>query len=129
MFSATFPREIQELAGQFLDNYVFVAVGIVGSACTDVQQIVYEVSKFEKRKKLQEILMDGNAKGTMVFVETKRNADYLASLMSETTVPTTSIHGDRMQREREEALRDFKSGSMHVLIATCKYSIHKNYSF
>jgi len=59
-----------------------------------------------------------NAKGTMVFVETKRNADFLASLLSETKYPTTSIHGDRLQREREEALRDFKSGQMHVLIAT-----------
>lgn len=54
----------------------------------------------------------------MVFVETKRNADYLASLLSETKFPTTSIHGDRLQREREEALADFKSGKMVILIAT-----------
>ncbi|XP_058447291.1 ATP-dependent RNA helicase vasa-like [Malaya genurostris] len=118
MFSATFPGEIQELAGQFLHNYIFVAVGIVGGASTDVEQTIHQVTKFQKRKKLQEILEMADPKGTLVFVETKRNADYLASLLSETTFPTTSIHGDRLQREREDALRDFKSGDMYILIAT-----------
>uniref|UniRef100_A0AAG5DSV2 RNA helicase n=1 Tax=Anopheles atroparvus TaxID=41427 RepID=A0AAG5DSV2_ANOAO len=118
MFSATFPSEIQELAGRFLNNYICVFVGIVGGACSDVDQVIYEVEKFKKRKKLEEILNEGNPKGTLVFVETKRNADYLASLMSETQYPTTSIHGDRLQREREMALNDFKNGRMDVLIAT-----------
>lgn len=118
MFSATFPAEIQELAGQFLNNYIFVAVGIVGGASTDVEQTIHMVSKFQKRKKLEELLEADDPTGTLVFVETKRNADYLASLLSETKFPTTSIHGDRLQREREEALRDFKSGKMFILIAT-----------
>ncbi|XP_049286817.1 ATP-dependent RNA helicase vasa [Anopheles funestus] len=118
MFSATFPSEIQELAGKFLNNYICVFVGIVGGACADVEQTVHLVEKFKKRKKLEEILNESNPKGTLVFVETKRNADYLASLMSETQFPTTSIHGDRMQREREMALDDFKNGRMDVLIAT-----------
>lgn len=118
MFSATFPAEIQELAGQFLNNYIFVAVGIVGGASTDVEQTIHQVTRFQKRKKLEELLESSEPKGTLVFVETKRNADYLASLLSETKFPTTSIHGDRLQREREEALRDFKSGKMYILIAT-----------
>lgn len=68
---------------------------------------------------LKQILEDCVGEGgVMVFVETKRNADYLASLLSETKFPTTSIHGDRLQREREEALADFKSGKMVILIAT-----------
>jgi len=53
-----------------------------------------------------------------VFVETKRGADFLASFLSEKEFPTTSIHGDRLQSQREQALRDFKNGSMKVLIAT-----------
>lgn len=47
---------------------------------------------------------------TVVFVETKRNADFLATLLSENDIPSTSIHGDRLQRQREEALWDFKKG-------------------
>lgn len=54
----------------------------------------------------------------LVFVETKRTADYLASLMSETSMSTTSIHGDRLQRERELALNEFRQGIRKVLIAT-----------
>lgn len=51
-------------------------------------------------------------------METKRNADFIAALLSEQGIPTTSIHGDRLQREREEALRDFKQGTRGVLVAT-----------
>lgn len=118
MFSATFPEEIQSAAGKFLNNYVFVTVGIVGGACSDVEQIFLEVKKFDKRKTLNQILDKEDPSGTIVFVETKRDADFLASFLSETTHPTTSIHGDREQRQREEALADFKSKRMKVLIAT-----------
>lgn len=118
MFSATFPEDIQRLAGQFLNRYIFIAVGVIGGACADVEQKIYEVSRFDKRKKLTEILMAGDPEGTMIFVEQKRNADFLASYLSETKISTTSIHGDRLQKEREEALGDFKSGRMKLLIAT-----------
>jgi superfamily II DNA/RNA helicase len=56
MFSATFPVDIQRLAGKFLYNYLFLAVGIVGSACSDVEQRFYLVPKFEKRPKLTDLL-------------------------------------------------------------------------
>lgn len=118
MFSATFPEEIQNLAGKFLKDYIFLTIGIVGGACTDVEQNFFEVTKFKKRSKLIEVLEENGAVGTMVFVDTKRNADFLASILSETKFPTTSIHGDRLQREREQALADFKKGTMQVLIAT-----------
>nr|CAH7738026.1 unnamed protein product [Callosobruchus chinensis] len=118
MFSATFPQEIQHLAGRFLHNYVFVAVGIVGSASTDVDQVFYEVTKFKKREKLIEMVQEGAGERTVVFVETKRNADFLATLLSENDIKTTSIHGDRLQREREQALWEFKKGICNILVAT-----------
>jgi probable ATP-dependent RNA helicase DDX4 len=55
---------------------------------------------------------------SLVFVETKRSADFLAAFLSENDFPTTSIHGDRMQSQREQALRDFKCGRMPTLVAT-----------
>lgn len=66
MFSATFPEDIQHLAGRFLNNYLFVAVGIVGGASTDVEQIFHQVSKYEKRKKLNE-LVEENSKFNVHF--------------------------------------------------------------
>lgn len=63
MFSATFPEQIQHLAGNYLYNYLFLAVGIVGGACADVEQVFYEVPKFEKRTKLVEIMGDHTSNG------------------------------------------------------------------
>lgn len=54
----------------------------------------------------------------MIFVETTRMADFLATVMSNTRFPSTSIHGKREQRERETALKDFRSGKMKVLVTT-----------
>lgn len=118
MFSATFPAEIQKLACEFLKNYIFLTIGILGGACTDVQQNFYELTRKEKRKKLTELLNEGDPQGTLVFVERKADADFLAVFMSNTTHSTTSIHGDRLQSQRELALREFKQGVRKVLIAT-----------
>lgn len=123
MFSATFPNEIQELASRFLQNYLFLAVGIVGGACSDVEQNFYQASgQSDKRKLLKELIEKqsqlGNIEGTLVFVEQKRHTDFIAAFLSENNFPTTSIHGDRLQREREEALREFKRGKMLILVAT-----------
>ena len=55
---------------------------------------------------------------TLVFVETKRMADMLEYQLSSTGLPATSIHGDRSQREREDALASFRAGRTPVLVAT-----------
>lgn len=120
LFSATLADDIQMLSKAYLKpNYVFVAVGEVGGACKDVKQEIREVTKFEKKKELIKVLDSlGDCKGTMVFVEQKRNADFIAAFLSEKDYPTTSIHGDREQPEREQALRDFKNNKMKILVAT-----------
>nr|XP_032519693.1 ATP-dependent RNA helicase vasa [Danaus plexippus plexippus] len=118
MFSATFPEDIQHLAGRFLNNYLFVAVGVVGGASTDVEQIFHQVIKYEKQNTLKKLIEENDGKRILVFVETKRNADFIAAMLSEQQMLTSSIHGDRMQREREEALHNFKSGRHFILVAT-----------
>lgn len=120
MFSATFPEEVQRLATEFLaDDYLFLSVGIVGAANTDVDQNLHRVPKFEKRKELQALLGSTDIKDrTMIFVEQKTTADFLASFLSQTGYRATSIHGDRYQSQREEALRDFRAGRMPILVAT-----------
>ncbi|XP_015352862.1 probable ATP-dependent RNA helicase DDX4 isoform X5 [Marmota marmota marmota] len=119
LFSATFPEEIQRLAGEFLkSNYLFVAVGQVGGACRDVQQTILQVGQYSKREKLVEILRNIGDERTMVFVETKKKADFIATFLCQEKISTTSIHGDREQREREQALGDFRCGKCPVLVAT-----------
>ncbi|XP_039997922.1 probable ATP-dependent RNA helicase DDX4 isoform X2 [Xiphias gladius] len=119
MFSATYPEDIQRMAADFLKaNYLFLAVGVVGGACSDVEQTFIEVTKFSKREQLLDLLKTTGTERSMVFVETKRQADFIATFLCQEKVPTTSIHGDREQREREQALADFRSGRCHVLVAT-----------
>lgn len=95
MFSATFPEDIQRLAADFLHDHIFLTVGVVGGTTSDIKQSVIEVGEGEgdKREKLQEILIESGTNRVLVFVETKRNADFLATLLCQENFPTTSIHG------------------------------------
>ena len=56
MFSATFPEEVQKMARDFLNDYLFITIGRVGGANTDIEQTIYNVPKREKRDKIKEIL-------------------------------------------------------------------------
>jgi ATP-dependent RNA helicase DDX3X len=127
MFSATFPRNIQILATDFLHDYIFLAVGRVGSTSENISQRIEYVEEPDKRSALLDILhtdaqlAQQNSEQlnlTLVFVETKRAADVLCNYLQSNRFPATSIHGDRNQREREEALTSFRSGYTPVLVAT-----------
>ncbi|XP_067266286.1 DEAD-box helicase 3 X-linked a isoform X8 [Chanodichthys erythropterus] len=119
MFSATFPKEIQILARDFLDEYIFLAVGRVGSTSENITQKVVWVEENDKRSFLLDLL---NATGkdslTLVFVETKKGADALEDFLYREGYACTSIHGDRSQRDREEALQQFRSGRCPIMVAT-----------
>jgi len=54
----------------------------------------------------------------LIFVNTKKQADFLATFISGSGKPATTIHGDRLQREREEVLHDFKTGKRPIMVAT-----------
>ncbi|KAL8695503.1 MAG: hypothetical protein Q9218_000081 [Villophora microphyllina] len=118
MFSATFPRDIQMLARDFLKDYVFLSVGRVGSTSENITQKVEYVEDIDKRSVLLDILHTHGAGLSLIFVETKRMADSLSDFLINQRFPATSIHGDRTQRERERALEMFRNGRCPILVAT-----------
>lgn len=118
MFSATFPRDIQMLARDFLKDYVFLSVGRVGSTSENITQKVEYVEDNDKRSVLLDILHTHGAGLTLIFVETKRMADSLSEFLINQHFPATAIHGDRTQRERERALEYFRNGRCPILVAT-----------
>ncbi|KAJ4918304.1 hypothetical protein JOQ06_006438 [Pogonophryne albipinna] len=134
MFSATFPKEIQILARDFLEDYIFLAVGRVGSTSENITQKVVWVEENDKRSFLLDLLnatviptdenvpevpeKPGKESLTLVFVETKKGADALEDFLYHEGYSCTSIHGDRSQRDREEALAQFRSGRCPILVAT-----------
>lgn len=118
MFSATFPRDIQMLARDFLKDYVFLSVGRVGSTSENITQKVEYVEDHDKRSVLLDILHTHAGGLTLIFVETKRMADTLSDFLINQGFPATAIHGDRTQRERERALEFFRNGRCPIMVAT-----------
>ncbi|KAJ2555551.1 ATP-dependent RNA helicase ded1, partial [Coemansia sp. RSA 1933] len=119
MFSATFPRNIQILARDFLKEYIFLSVGRVGSTSENIEQKIEYVEDEDKLSLLLDILSAADAESlTLVFVETKRMADKLSNNLYSNRIPASAIHGDRTQRERERALEDFRTGRTPILVAT-----------
>ena len=116
------------LARDFLYDYIFLAIGRVGSTSENITQKIVWVEETDKRDFLLDLLAAaGLAKAgsasedaslTLVFVETKKGADQLDEFLYTQGFPVTSIHGDRTQREREDALRVFRTGKTPILVAT-----------
>ncbi|CAO1618628.1 unnamed protein product [Sympodiomycopsis kandeliae] len=119
MFSATFPRDIQMLARDFLKEYLFLSVGRVGSTSENITQRFEFVEDHDKQSVLLDVLASMPGAGlTLIFVETKRMADMLSDFLLRNNIGATSIHGDRSQREREHALELFRTGRTPVMVAT-----------
>ncbi|RNE99298.1 putative ATP-dependent RNA helicase [Trypanosoma rangeli] len=118
LYSATFPTEIQQLAREFLHRHYFLQVGRVGSTTESITQDVRWVEDTDKRDHLLRLLHENQGQLILVFVEKKRDADHLERFLRNNRITCASIHGDRVQREREEALNMFKSAICQVLVAT-----------
>ena len=120
MFSATFARNIEGLARDLLRDPVRITVGSVGQSNKDVQQFV-EVLKNEEAKwmwlvdKLDQLLDQGQV---LIFRGTKDDCEAMANKLKRAAYNSNAIHGDKDQRERDEIMRDFKSGKAPILVAT-----------
>jgi ATP-dependent RNA helicase DDX3X len=114
LFSATFPTEIQLLAQDFLSDYIYLRVG---TSVQSVTQHVRYVDENDKPAALIDALHESDGL-TLVFVDTKRNADALDNYLCTAGLPSTCIHGDRAQQEREAALAMFRSGECPILVCT-----------
>lgn len=117
-FSATMPESIQKLCSRILTEPVRVAVTPVSSAVDTVSQTLYFVDKPNKRKLLADLLRDKTITSALVFTFTKHGADRVAKELNKAKINARSIHGDKSQSARQNALNAFKSGEVRVLVAT-----------
>ncbi|KAJ8594498.1 DEAD-domain-containing protein [Rhizopogon salebrosus TDB-379] len=121
MFSATWPKDVQKLANDFLKDMIQVNIGSMElTANHNIQQIVEVCSDFEKRAKLIKHLDQISAENAkvLIFVGTKRVADDITKYLRQDGWPALAIHGDKEQRERDWVLGEFKAGRSPILIAT-----------
>lgn len=119
MFSATFPKEFRKLAKTFMaEDFVRIRVGRTGSSHENIKQDILWVEENKKRDALWDLLFQNPPCRTMVFVNNKKSADTLDDFLFNKGMPSTSIHSDRTQREREDSILSFRQGTSPILITT-----------
>ncbi|XP_077380375.1 putative ATP-dependent RNA helicase DDX17 [Festucalex cinctus] len=122
MWSATWPKDVRQLAEDFLRDYIQINVGALElSANHNILQIVdvcMDSEKDHKLVQLMEEIMAEKENKTIIFVETKKRCDELTRRMRRDGWPAMCIHGDKSQPERDWVLTEFRSGKAPILIAT-----------
>lgn len=117
-FSATMPKEIAELVDSLLHDPAKVAVNPVSSPVEVIDQRLYYVDRGNKIKLLSSLLLAGDVKNALVFSRTKHGANKVAGDLQKSGITAAAIHGNKSQTARQQALTDFKSGKVKVLVAT-----------
>lgn len=117
-FSATMPPAIVTLAGTILRNPSKVEVTPVSSTADTIRQSVFFVDKSDKNSLLLHILKDESIATALVFTRTKHGADKVVKVLRKAGVTSEAIHGNKSQTARQNALKNFKSQTTRVLVAT-----------
>jgi ATP-dependent RNA helicase RhlE len=118
LFSATMPPEVEALARKYLRRPVVVQVGRRSGAATTVQHYVYPCPKEKKSALLVELLKQKAMDTVLIFTRTKHGADKIVRHLEDAGIASTAMHADKTQGQRTQALEDFKSGKVRVLVAT-----------
>ena len=118
LFSASLSKEIEKIASDFLTSPEIVQIGRRANPAESVAQMVYEVPKSRKLALLEHLLRDASLDSVLVFSRTKHGADKIARKLTSSGIRTATLHSNRSQGQRLQALRGFKSGAVRVLVAT-----------
>lgn len=117
-FSATIPAEIKQLSDKLLQNPVKVAAHVESSTAEKIDQLVYHIENHKKQDLLTTLLRKGNMDRVLVFTTMKHHADKIAKQLDRSGISSAAIHGNKSQRQRLDALENFKARKVRVLIAT-----------
>lgn len=118
LFSATFSKEIKQLASRMLNDPQLVEVAAQNATADRIEQQVHMVDKVRKRELLSRMIEDEDWKQVLVFTRTKHGANRLAEQLGKDGLMASAIHGNKSQGARTRALAGFKEGNVRVLVAT-----------
>ncbi len=117
-FSATFSRDIKQLAHEFQRHPVKIEIENPNTSAKTVKQSIYPVDQQDKPEILSYIINGGRWKQVLVFVRTKKAANKISDLLQEDGIESRAIHSDKSQYLRARTLEDFKDNYFTVLVAT-----------
>ena len=118
LFSATMPKQMNELANSYLQNPMRVEVSPPGKAADKITQSIHFISKAEKTKLLIELIDKHRDELALVFSRTKHGAEKLMKTLDKSGFSVTSVHGNKSQGQRDRALKSFRAGEIKILVAT-----------
>ncbi|WP_372574853.1 DEAD/DEAH box helicase [Ruegeria jejuensis] len=118
LFSATMPKQMEELSRAYLDNPRRVQVSPPGKAADKITQSVHFVEKPQKGAKLREILSRDLDALTLVFGRTKHGVEKMTRQLVADGYNAASIHGNKSQGQRDRAIKAFRDGTVTTLVAT-----------
>ncbi|MBB3980702.1 ATP-dependent RNA helicase RhlE [Sphingobium fontiphilum] len=117
-FSATMPKEIESLAGQFLHDPVKVSVAPQSTTAERVRQQATFVNQAEKQALLHIVLNNEDIDRALIFTRTKHGADRVVRSLEGAGIQAFAIHGNKSQGQRTTALQAFRQGKVKLLVAT-----------
>ncbi|AFM43245.1 DNA/RNA helicase, superfamily II [Desulfosporosinus acidiphilus SJ4] len=118
LFSATMPKQIQNIAQRFMKEPEFIQIKATGVTVSDIEQHYIEVPEKLKFDVLTRLLDIQSPELSIVFARTKRRVDELSEGLNKRGYSAEGIHGDLTQSKRDSVLRQFKDGTIDVLVAT-----------
>lgn len=118
LFSASMPKQIEELANDLLKKPVKVQVSEESSVVDLVDHSVCFLEKSNKMYLLQSLLENEKYSSVLLFCKTKLGGDRLVDYLNKIDIKSESFHSNKSQRAREEALSSFKDGNIRILVAT-----------
>ncbi|WAC46549.1 DEAD/DEAH box helicase [Pseudomonas sp. SL4(2022)] len=118
LFSATFSKDITDLAGKLLHNPERIEVTPPNTTVERIEQRVFRLQANHKRALLAHLITQGAWEQVLVFTRTKHGANRLAEYLDKHGLPAVAIHGNKSQNARTKALADFKAGNVRILVAT-----------
>ena len=118
LFSATFSKDITDLAGKLLHNPERIEVTPPNTTVERIEQRVFRLPASHKRALLAHLITTGAWEQVLVFTRTKHGANRLAEYLDKHGLPAVAIHGNKSQNARTKALADFKAGEVRILVAT-----------
>ncbi|MDO8696577.1 MAG: DEAD/DEAH box helicase [Pseudomonas sp.] len=118
LFSATFSKDITDLAGKLLHNPERIEVTPPNTTVERIEQRVFRLPASHKRALLAHLITAGAWEQVLVFTRTKHGANRLAEFLDKHGLSSVAIHGNKSQNARTKALADFKSNQVRILVAT-----------
>jgi ATP-dependent RNA helicase DeaD len=118
LFSATMPKQIQNLAERFMSDPELVKIKAKEVTSPTVKQIYYEVNERDKFEVLCRLLDVDNPDLAVIFGRTKRRVDELSDALNKRGYLADGLHGDLNQRQRDVVMNKFREGNIDILVAT-----------